>query len=131
MNNFNIVNEKNEFIPFEELDEEAALLWHKRLDKKYLANPFRESSEIAEETLLNASWFALFNTRIVTFPCTWESLVRDIMSPILDVYYDGSINLVTPSEKSDDEITRFLEYLKPYVALINFWKNKGYKIQKG
>lgn len=58
MNNFNIVNEKNEFVPFIDLDKEAG--WN----KEYLANPFRESREIDEETLLNASWFALSNSDI-------------------------------------------------------------------
>ena len=66
MNNFYITDENNKVISFIDLDKEAALLWHKRWDKKYLANPFTGCGEIDESIMLASSWFAMFNTRITS-----------------------------------------------------------------
>ena len=102
MRKFNIMDKENKVLNFIKLDEEVAKVWNKPTNKSYFVNPFVSKNEIDDAAL---SWYEVFNTSI-SFPCSWENLKEALI------------------EKYSSNFTA------PFIALIDFWINKGYIIRE-
>ena len=130
MRNFQIINKDNDIISFRKLDKEAANLWNKKTSDKYFTNPFCQT-EIDEAICNASSWYSIFDEMIETFPCSWESLVKDLLSVILDACdkdEKGSFVLKL-SEKIINGITEYMNYIQPFINLIHLWKSEGYSLE--
>jgi hypothetical protein len=117
---FQIIDIDNQPIPLSLLDIDAAEIWGKEPDVKYYATPFHKPEEgfksIKEEFEFhrsNSNWFDTIGYYIhfKRLEC-WDKIIADFLEPYKDFNQEEVLNH---------------PHIKPYLDLMNKWKEKGYK----
>ena len=127
---FHVENADGIRISYRDLDKEAALLWGKSQDDKYYVNPFIGKTEVEEDINRASSWVSVIGSATSS---SWEEVIKKLLGVILDAFYGikgGKYIIVKPSDKTVESIAKYMDYVQPYVDLINLWVFKGYRIRK-
>lgn len=144
---FSILDKDGRAVAMGILDKDACELWEKDVDKKRCACPYKrrpapdnmileeaikfESDESMREAM-STSWYDMigFSIHQLSGKITWLDVIHKMMG---DMLTDSVIllkdEMYSFNEKEDYiiEIDTMLDYIQPYINLINLWISKGYK----
>lgn len=147
MASFQILNSENKSLSISVLDAEAATFWNKPIDIKQYTNPtppFVNTDNLEGRELLVAksrhffdehiNWFDYIGFNIANSKedkITWDSLSEQLVHQSITHHFVKESNLIEIKQPLiDDDLFQSIycsiNYLKPYIALIKHWKDKGY-----
>lgn len=154
MASFKILNTEGEQVSFKELDSLVAKFWNKEVDEKAFANPYaiveqkedspRAYQDAVRENYENRqkSWVKVIDARTVelsSFCFTWnniaEAIIRDYVANAFILEGDkielASLKANGDTITCDVRVASYLEYIldknRPFIELINYFKQQGYK----
>lgn len=152
---FKILNADGKAIPINDLDREACELWGKEYDDDEYANPFTpepftnpnnlEGIELTRAKIRHRieaptlNWFDMIGSKIAFCrysSTSWEDIKQEIMSGVSHKFFSEDRQL-TPivgegnnTRLPDDlsfKLVCYVEFVRPFIDLIDSWKDKGYQ----
>lgn len=113
---FQIKNKEGAAMTMKELDAEAAEFWKRPVDPKYYAQP---------EAALG-SWYDIIGWEISEKRSNYASGWDGVKCGLFKNCMEGGA-LLKAEEEQIEKLKGVNQYLKPYFALIDFWKEKGHE----
>lgn len=152
MKKFQILDKDNNPISINELDKEAALFWRKQVNEESYATPYHktkfenvnnlEGDDLKRAMCLhsfeyefkNSNWYDVIGWNIA-YMSNYSSGWHGVATTILDNSFKGgfikSFDKNSSIELKDSEdilksVQDVIHLYKPFIDLINHWKEKGY-----
>lgn len=128
MNSFQVTNKEGIAITINQLDNEAATFWNKEVHLKAYACP--------TETIYSTNWYDCIGWAIANqnnYTTGWKNVLNYMINIQVEGMFIDKSNDKVDTVFAPERLRTTLEYLQPYVDLINHWHQKGYipvKIEK-
>lgn len=144
---FSILDKDGKAVTMGILDKDACELWEKDVNEKRYACPYKrrlapdnmsleeairfEADESMHEAM-STSWYDMigFSIHQLSGKITWLDVIHKMMGDMLtDAVILSKDELYSFNKKEDYtiEIDTMLDYIQPYINLINLWISKDYK----